>query len=322
MTDHPLRLGISRCLLGDAVRYDGGHKHDGFLTDVLGPYVEWIPVCPEVEAGLGVPREPMRLVSGTTSPRLMTVESGIDYTETVKRFSEQRVQALEALHLCGYVFKDHSPSCGMERVPMYNARGMPVRPGGVGVFARTFMAHFPLAPVEEEGRLKNPLIRDHFIERVFCYRRWKAVLYSDRLTQEELIPFHTRHKLLLLSHSRKHYDALEQLIGNAKQYRPVELARRYGTHFMNALKIAATPRTHVNVLQHVLGHFKTVLRQQEQEELLGVIEDYHHGIVPLMAPLTLITDYIHRFDVAHLKEQLYFEPFPKELKRRIEHCNN
>lgn len=203
----------------------------------------------------------------------------------------------------------------MKRVRVDNTHGIPVR-SGVGVFARTFMAHFPLVPVEEEGRLNDPVIRESFIERIFCYRRWQAVMCSDRLTRGELIKFHTRHKLLLLSHGRNHYDALGQLVGNAKQYGAAELARRYGTEFMNVLKTAPTPRKHVNVLQHVLGHFKSVLDKLEKEELLGVIEDYHHGIVPLVAPLTLIKHYIERFDVTYLKDQVYLNPFPKELKLR------
>lgn len=315
MKTTPLRLGISQCLLGDAVRYDGGHKRDSFLTDRLSPHVEWVPVCPELEAGLGVPREPIRLIRSIGSPRVMSVKSGIDHTATMERFSEQRVRELAALSLSGYVFKKDSPSCGVERVRVYHADGTPAR-SGVGVFARAFMAHFPLVPVEDEGRLNDPSIRDHFIQRIFCYRRWQELLGSDRLTRDKLIRFHTRHKLLLLAHSREYHDALGQLVAQAKRYRPAELTHRYGAQFMNALKTPATVRKHVNVLQHVVSYFKAVLDQKEKEELRGVIEDYQRRIVPLVAPLTLIKHYIHRFDVAYLKEQIYLNPFPKELKLR------
>jgi uncharacterized protein YbbK (DUF523 family) len=261
------RVGISQCLLGDAVRFDGGHKRDSFLTDVLGSHVEWVSVCPEVEAGLGIPREPIRLISSTSSPRVMTVKTSIDHTVTMERFSEQRVRELTALNLSGYVFKKDSPSCGMERVRVYNAHGRPVR-SGVGVFAQAFMAHFPLVPVEDEGRLNDPSIRDTFIERMFCYRRWQDLLSSDRLTRGELMRFHTHHKLLLLAHSRQHHDALGQLVAHANKYRPAELALRYGAQFMNALKTPATLRKHVNVLQHVMSYFKTVLDKRRRKSCL------------------------------------------------------
>ncbi|MBA2251210.1 MAG: DUF1722 domain-containing protein [Nitrospirales bacterium] len=307
-------IGISQCLLGDAVRFDGGHKRDTFLTDVLGSHVEWVSVCPEVEAGLGVPREPIRLVSGTTSPRLMTVKTGIDYTEIMERFSEQRVQALEALHLCGYVFKHNSPSCGLERVRVYNAHGMPAR-SGIGAFARTFMTHFPLVPVEEEGRLNDPIIRENFIERIFCYRRWQD-LRSDGTTRAELIEFHTRHKMLLLAHSRDRYQALGRLVAEAKAYPIGELARRYGTEFMQALKVKVTARKHVNVLHHIIGYFSSKLDKARKRELHEVIEDYHQGLVPLIVPITLIKHYVGLFEIPYLEQQVYLNPHPKELMLR------
>ena len=309
-----VRVGISQCLLGDAVRFDGGHKRDSFLTDVLGSHVEWVSVCPEVEAGLGVPREPIRLIRATTSPRLMAVKTGIDYTETMEAFSKQRVQALEALHLCGYVFKHNSPSCGMERVRMYNAHGMPVR-SGVGVFAQTFMAHFPLVPVEEEGRLSDPIIRENFIERIFCYRRWQDLRSGDT-TRAGLIEFHTRHKMLVLAHSRDRYQALGRLVADAKAYPMDELTRRYGTEFMQALKVKVTARKHVNVLQHIIGYFSSKLDKARKRELHDVIEDYHQGLVPLIVPITLINHYVGLFEIPYLQQQVYLNPHPKELMLR------
>ena len=309
-----LRVGISQCLLGDAVRFDGGHKRDSFLTDVLGSHGEWVPVCPEVEAGLGVPREPIHLVRGTASPRLMTVRTGIDHTVMMERFSKERVQALEALHLCGYVFKQNSPSCGMERVRIYNTDGMPVQ-SGVGVFARTFMAHFPLVPVEEEGRLKDPIIRENFIERIFCYRRWQD-LRSRGTTRAALIEFHTRHKMLLLAHSRDRYQALGRLVADAKTYPMRELTRRYGAEFMHALKVKVTARKHANVLQHIVGYFSSKLDLARRRELHEVIEDYHQGLVPLIVPITLIKHYVGLFEIPYLQQQVYLNPHPKELMLR------
>lgn len=314
MTTAPLRLGISRCLLGDEVRFDGGHKRDNFLTDVFGPYVEWVPVCPEVEAGLGTPREAMRLVGNAQRPRLVTIKSGKDRTKALETMTSNRIDELKEIDLSGYVFKKDSPSCGMERVRIYNEHGMPTR-NGVGVFARAFIERFPLVPVEEEGRLCDPPLRENFIERVFCYRRYQD-LFNSGVTRQAVVQFHTIHKFLLLAHSQPHYQSLGQLVGQAEQHRPKELALRYGELFTKALAVKATVRKHVNVLQHILGYFKDRLGDQEKAELLGVIGDYHHGLTPLIVPLTLIKHYVHIFDVDYIRDQVYLNPHPKELMLR------
>ena len=314
MTPAPLRLGISRCLLGDEVRFDGGHKKDHFLTEVLGRHVEWIPVCPEVEAGLGTPREAMRLMGDPQHPRLVTIKSGTDHTRTIESMTAHRVRELEELGLSGYVFKKDSPSCGMERVRVYNEHGLPVR-NGVGLFARAFIERFPLIPVEEEGRLCEPTLRENFIERVFSYRRWQDLVQSG-ITRQALVRFHTIHKYLLLAHNPLQYQLLGQLVGQAHQRRPKELAYRYGELFMKALAVKATVRKHVNVLQHILGYFKHRLRAQEKADLLGVIGDYHHGLTPLVVPLTLIKHYVQIFDVSYVRDQVYLNPHPKELMLR------
>ena len=309
-----LRLGISQCLLGENVRYDGGHKRDAFLTDVLSQFVEWVPVCPEVEAGLGTPREAMRLVSHDNGPRLLTIKTGVDHTPTMTRFSERRVLELEALDLSGYVFKKNSPSCGVERVRVYNQHGMPAMTG-VGLFARAYMERFPLIPVEEEGRLRDMPLRENFIERVFGYYRWQELLRS-RPTRGDVVNFHTAHKYLLLAHSRPHYQSLGRLVANAKRYAPLELVRRYGPPLMEALTVRATVRKHVNVLEHLLGSFKAELTTGERQELRDVIADYHRGLTPLIVPITLIKHYVNRFNVAYLKSQIYLHPHPKELMLR------
>jgi uncharacterized protein YbgA (DUF1722 family)/uncharacterized protein YbbK (DUF523 family) len=311
MTTAPLRLGISRCLLGEEVRFDGGHKRDNFLTEVLGHYVEWVPVCPEVEAGLGTPREAMRLVGDPLHPRLVTIKSGIDHTRAVEKMSANRIQELKELDLSGYVFKKDSPSCGMERVRVYNEHGMPGG-NGVGLFARAFIEQFPLIPVEEEGRLFDPAIRENFIERVFCYRRWQDLLQSG-VTRQALVQFHAIHKYVLLAHHPQQYQVLGRLVAQAHQHRPKELAHRYGELFMKALAVKATVRKHVNVLRHILGYFKERLDAHEKAELLGVIGDYHHGLTPLVAPLTLIKHYVQIFDVGYIRDQVYLNPHPKEL---------
>lgn len=314
MTAVPLRLGISRCLLGDEVRFDGGHKRDNFLTDVFGRYVEWVPVCPEVEAGLGTPREAMRLVGDPQEPRLVTIKSGTDHTRALGRMTANRIGELKGLDLSGYVFKKGSPSCGIERVRIYSEHGMPSR-NGVGLFARAFIEEFPLIPVEEEGRLCDAPLRENFIERVFCYRRYQDLLQTGA-TRQALVQFHTIHKYLLMAHSPQCYQVLGRLVGQAARYRPKELAHRYGELFMKALAVKATVRKHVNVLQHILGYFKTQLRASEKTELLGVIGDYHRGLTPLIVPLTLIKHYVQQFEVHYIQDQVYLNPHPKELMLR------
>ncbi len=314
MTVAPFRLGISRCLLGDEVRFDGGHKRDGFLTDIFGQYVEWVPVCPEVEAGLGTPREAMRLVGQPRNPRLVTIKSGVDHTKALETMSTDRVKELARLDLSGYVFKKDSPTCGVERVRVYNEDGMPSR-NGVGIFARAFIERFPLVPVEEEGRLCDPGLRENFIERVFCYRRYQDLINSGP-TKRALVAFHTIHKYLLMAHSQPHFQLLGRLVGRMGQYRPMELAHRYGELFMEALAVKATVRKHVNVLQHILGYFKARLGAQERAELLEVIGDYHRGLTPLIVPLTLIKHYVQLFEVAYIRDQVYLNPHPKELMLR------
>ena len=300
MTTAILRLGISRCLLGDEVRFDGGHKRDNFLTDVLGPYVEWIPVCPEVEAGLGTPREAMRLVGDPAHPRLLTIKSGQDHTRSLEKMTTGRLAELGSSDLSGFVFKRGSPSCGLERVRVYTEKGMPSHTGA-GIFARAFAEQFPLIPVEEEGRLCDAPLRENFIERIFCYRRYQDLL-EDGVTRQAVVRFHTIHKYLLLAHSVQHYQWLGRLVGQADRYRPRELAVKYGELFMKALAVKATVRKHVNVLQHMLGYFKAHLGAPQKAELLDVINDYHRGLTPLIVPLTLVKHYVHLFDVAYIRE--------------------
>ena len=309
-SDLPLRLGISRCLLGEPVRYDGGHKRNQFLVDVLGQHVEWVPVCPEVEAGFGTPREAMRLVDDVAEPRLLTVRSHHDYTGRMRRYAKTRVREFQALNLSGYVFKKDSPSCGTRRVRVY-ARDGRLLGTGKGLFAEAFQRAFPLTPIEEEGRLRDQGLRENFIERVFGYHRWQVL--NARLTKGRLVAFHTVHKYLLLAHSQRHYRELGRLVANGKLYSVRELARTYGHLFMEALAVKTTIRKHVNVLQHLAGHFKNALSAKARTDLHGVLSDYHNGIVPLSVPVTLIGHYIRILDVPYLKDQVYLAPHPKEL---------
>ena len=312
-SDLPLRLGISRCLLGEPVRYDGGHKLNPFLVDVLGQHVEWVPVCPEVEAGFGTPRESMRLVDDVAEPRLLTVRSHQDQTNRMRRYAKTRVREIQTLNLSGYVFKKDSPSCGTRRVRVY-ARDGRLLGTGQGLFADAFQRAFPLTPIEEEGRLRDQGLRENFIERVFGYHRWQVL--NARLTKGRLVAFHTVHKYLLLAHSQRHYRELGRLVANGKLYPVRELARTYGRLFMEALAVKTTIRKHVNVLQHLAGHFKNALSAKARTELHGVLSDYHNGFVPLSVPVALIGHYVRILDVPYLRDQVYLAPHPKELMLR------
>ena len=313
VSDLPVRLGISRCLLGEPVRYDGGHKRNLFLVDVLGHHVEWVPVCPEVEAGFDTPRESMRLVDDVAEPRLITVRSHQDHTDRMRRYTKQRLRDFHALQLSGYVFKKDSPSCGTRRVRVYT-RESRLLGTGKGLFADAFQRTFPLTPVEDEGRLRDSGLRENFIERVFGYHRWQML--NARLTRGRLVSFHTAHKYLLLAHSQRHYRELGRVVANTQQRSARELARTYGPLFMEALAVKTTIRKHVNVLQHLAGHLKSALSSAARAELHEVISDYQHGLVPLSVPVTLIRHYVRILDVPYLRGQIYLAPHPKELMLR------
>jgi len=310
----PLRIGISACLLGQQVRYDGGHKRDRFLTDTFGLFVEWVPVCPEVEAGFGTPREAMRLVDDDGRLRLVTVKTGIDLTGQLERFARRRVEQLAAEELSGYVLKKDSPSCGVERVKVYNQHAVPSR-SGQGLFAAALCARYPHLPVEEEGRLSDPRLRDNFVERVFAYRRLRE-LFASRWTVGSLVRFHTAHKLTLMAHSVVAYRELGRLVAAASTAKRSDLEGDYTRRFMTALAAIATPRRHTNVLQHMAGYLKTVLDADSKAELQGAIEDYHRGLVPLIVPITLLRHHIRHHGVAYLAGQTYLEPHPRELMLR------
>ena len=309
-----VRLGISSCLLGDPVRWNAGHKLDRFLTNTLGQFVDYVPVCPEVEAGFGVPRESMRLVGDPEKPRLITFKTKTDQTDQMLRWARKRVKELEKEDLHGFIFKSDSPSSGMIRVKVYTEKGMPVKKG-VGMFAREFMAHFPLIPAEDDGRLHDPNIRENFIERIFALRRWRQTVENGK-NMGNLVDFHTRNKLLILSHSPKHYKVMGKLVAEGKQMPPKELYAQYETTLMEALALKATPKKHLNVLQHLMGYFKKQLSKDEKQELLDVFDRYRQEFVPLVVPLTLINHFVRKYDQPYLKSQTYLDPHPVELKLR------
>ena len=313
-TSGKIRLGISACLLGQAVRYDGGHKHDRFITETLGQYVDFLPVCPEVECGLGIPREAMRLVGDIGQPRLVTIRSRQDYTEQMLTWAQRRVHELETEDLVGFIFKSDSPSSGMERVKVYNDKGMPDKKG-IGLFARAFMEHFPLLPVEDEGRLHDPKLRENFIEAIFAFKRWRDMVTSSP-ERKQLVAFHTRHKLLLLAHSPEHYREMGRVVAHSNESPLEEILSRYQQLLLQNLRLKTTPRKNANVLYHLLGYFKKDLSGDEKQELIDIIDHYRRGDLPLIVPVTLINHYVRKYEPAYLQEQYYLHPHPLELQLR------
>jgi uncharacterized protein YbgA (DUF1722 family)/uncharacterized protein YbbK (DUF523 family) len=311
-SEEPIKIGVSSCLLGRQVRFDGGHKRSDFLVDTLGRFVEFVPVCPEMEIGLGVPRETLRLVregDATRETRLVTNKTGIDHTDKMNAYAECRVNALGREALSGYVLKKDSPSCGMERVRVYGTSGMPTR-DGIGRFAAALIRRYPSLPVEEEGRLNDPHLRENFVERVFAYRRLRS-FFSSRWTLGGLVQFHTAHKLVLMAHSPKAYSETGRFVANAIRVVRDKVPEHYELAFMEALKKLATTARHTNVLHHMLGHLRPHLDGDARDELVTLIEDYRRGLVPLVVPMALFRHHVRKFDVAYLRGQVYLEPHPK-----------
>jgi uncharacterized protein YbgA (DUF1722 family)/uncharacterized protein YbbK (DUF523 family) len=309
-----IRLGVSSCLLGEAVRYDGGHTRDRFLTDALGPYVEWVPTCPEADLGLGVPRDTLRLVGSPAAPRLVQEKTGEDLTARMQAYARERVRALAARGLDGYVLKRASPSCGLFRVRVYRDG---VRPGadGRGLFATALVGALPTLPVEEEGRLADPALREHFIERVFVAARWRGFM-AGHPRPRDLVAFHAAIKLAVLAHSPAHYARLGRIAATAGRGALRATLAEYHVALMEGFAVRATRGRHANVLQHAAGHVGRALAPDERAELAEVIEEYRRGLVPLVVPITLVAHHARRQSIAYLTGQVYLRPHPKELMLR------
>lgn len=306
------RIGVSACLLGQEVRYNGGHKRDAFLTDTFGRYVEWVAVCPEVEVGMGTPRPPIRLERRGEEIRLVRPSTGEDYTDAMRSWAERRVAALIGMDLDGYVLKKDSPSCGMERVKVYAGEGAPSKDGR-GLFAETLMARLPDLPVEEEGRLNDPLLRESFIARVFVHHRWREG-EKEGWPRASLMRFHERHKFLLMARNQNGMRRLGRLLGDSGKETPVaDLAAAYRQGLTEVLRRPATRRGHTNVLKHLAGYVSDALDPADRAELAETIERYRLGLVPLIVPLTLIRHHVRRQEVEYLQGQAYLEPHPYEL---------
>ncbi len=312
MDKKPL-IGISTCLLGECVRYDGQHKLDRYLRDTLGQFVDFVPICPEVDCGMSIPREAMRLVDIDGDVRLMTQKSNIDMTPQMNSWMSKKLIELDELPLCGFIFKSKSPSSGLFRVKVYKDSN-PTNIGR-GIFAQGFTQRYPLLPVEENGRLNDSKLRENFIERIFAVQRWRDLNQKPK-TIANLTNFHTRHKYTMMAHCPASLKILGNLVANHNKEDINSLYENYFSEFITAMKNIATVQKNTNVLDHIMGYFKKGLSSDEKQELKEIIENYHNELVPLIVPITLINHFIRKYQPEYLEQQYYLSPHPKELMLR------
>jgi len=314
-SDQKIQVGISSCLLGNKVRFDGGHKQSTYCQKVLSDYFDFQPICPEMAIGMGAPRKAIRLIQDKERIRVMASDGSFEVTDKLNQFSEQTSPLLTPFS--GYIFCAKSPTCGMERVNLYKEGTNQATRDGVGVFAAKIMADHPLMPVEEEGRLNDMLLRENFITRVFAYNKWQS-LVSSGLTIAKLIQFHAQHKYLLMAHNSRLYYTLGPLLSGHKEAIDV-IAQHYIEGFMATLESLPNRKSHTNTLSHLQGYFKRVLSTEQRVDLANNIDKYRQGLLPLMAPMTLITHYLAIYPNPYLQQQVYLHPHPDQLKLRYAH---
>ncbi|MZH14663.1 MAG: DUF1722 domain-containing protein [Nitrospinae bacterium] len=313
--DYKIKIGVSSCLIGEKVRWNGDHKQNHYVQEVLANYFDYVSVCPEMEVGMGVPRETVALYGDLENFRMVGKKTQTDWTKPMQRYTKGRIKSLAHEELCGFIFKSKSPSCGLGRVPVYSEFESQKVRHGAGMFAAEFIKNFPLVPTEDEGRLNNPKFRENFIVKVFSYYRLQN-LFRRKFSLGALVNFHTRNKFLLLAHSRKHYDELGRLVAKPKALSVEDLKDRYGKIFMEALSFIATNKKNTDVLLHMMGFLKKLLSKGEKEDILSTIEDYRKEFLPLIVPVTLIRHQVKKHGIEYLLGQEYLNPHPKELMLR------
>ena len=308
------KIAVSACLMGAEVRYNGGHKESRLCSHVLTEHFDFVPVCPEVAIGLGTPREPIRLVGDPQQPQAVgTVHRELEVTQPLADYGTRMAGELD--DICGYIFMQKSPSCGLERVKVYQDKGRPAEHRGRGIYAQAFCALRPDLPVEEDGRLNDPVLRENFMVRVLAYSAWQDTL-KQGLTRRSLMQFHSRYKYLLMAHSPQHYKSLGHLLGSMGKGDPTLIGPRYFSELMTALKKCATRGTHTNVLQHLTGYFKQTISAEDKQEMQQVIGQYRHGIIPLVVPMTLLKHHLRQHPDPYLAQQVYLQPHPENLSLR------
>ncbi|MDF1839754.1 MAG: DUF523 and DUF1722 domain-containing protein [Planctomycetota bacterium] len=310
----PVRLGASSCLLGEMVRYDGGHCRDEFVTEMLGPLVQWVSICPEMGIGMGTPRPTIRLSEDSGQVRLVESRSGVDHTEAMESYTRKKLEQVGPAQLDGYVVKKNSPTCGLQRIAVYKGE-MKSHKRGVGLFTNILCSDYPDLPVEEDGRLNDARLRESFVEQIFCRNRWRRLVDSG-LTRGKLVEFHTAHKLQLRAHDERAYRKLGLLVGSAGTFPDQELFDSYGREFLKCIAIPASTGRHINVMHHAMGYFKEVLPSAVKHHLLDTIEEYRSGHLPLIVPLSLLAFNAHQHQIDYLLGQVYFDPYPREWMLR------
>jgi uncharacterized protein YbgA (DUF1722 family)/uncharacterized protein YbbK (DUF523 family) len=303
------RLLVSACLLGEAVRFDGGHRRSAFVASTLGAHVDIVPVCPEVESGLGTPRPSLRLVSDRSNRLRMVSSTGADQTEAIQHASARLLDSSGLDGLDGAILKKGSPSCGPARVKIYGENGMPLH-AGRGLFAEALTGRVPHLAVEDEGRLQDDALRDSFLARIFTHARLRA-LFDGAFSIGRLVEFHTQHKFLLLAHSPRDYRELGRLVARASHMNRATLQRDYVAGVMRALSQPATPGRHANVLQHMAGFVRPHTDADSRNELHAAIAEYANGLQPIDAPRALLEHHVRKNGVAYLQQQAYLRPYPK-----------
>lgn len=309
ISDQKIPVGISSCLLGEKVRYDGSHKHHSYIVSTLGEYFEYRSFCPEMSIGLGVPRKPIRLVYRDDEVRCVGVDDP-DFDVTDKLHESAQGQKLWHEKIYAYIVKKDSPSCGMERVKVYT-NDVPRR-SGAGIYTKTFMQNFPYLPVEEEGSIGDAVLRENFIKRVFVYKRWRDML-DDEPDIKQLTRFHAQHKLILYSHNQDKARKLGNRLSAIRAEEVLGFSEEYISRLMEILKIPATRKNHVNVLQHIQGYLKKHLDPDDKAELTQLIEEYRLGLVPLIVPVTLLRHHFRKYPHPYILDSYYMNPHPREL---------
>lgn len=312
MNENRITIGISSCLLGNAVRYDGQAKFHWYVNHVLNEYFEYLPICPEMEAGMGVPRNAVHLSGELKAPKMIDPKTSKDWTSTMQSTSKKILSSLDQIG--GFIFKSKSPSCGLFRVKVHQSNGIPLK-NGRGLFASALFDKYPLLPCEEEGRLNDAKLRENFIERIYAYDRLKNLL-EQKFRRADWVNFHQNHKFQLLSHSRKHYKQLGQLVASISEYTPTKFKNNYADIFMKCLEIKTTIKKNTDVLFHIFGFMKKILSSEEKEQILEVINLFHQQVHPLIVPLTLLKYMIKIHNVDYIKDQSYLQPHPQELSLR------
>ncbi|WP_422447657.1 MULTISPECIES: YbgA family protein [unclassified Endozoicomonas] len=327
-----ITLGISSCLLGHKVRYNGGHKRSSFCVNTLDKFFHFEPVCPEMAIGLGTPREPIRLVgqlaeasqttgqSSSSAPdkqlqiRVVGTEnSSLDVTDALTQYGHDMSDQLS--HICGYILMQKSPSCGMARVKVYHENGHPLGESSPGAYARAFMESNPLLPIEEEGRLHDPILCENFFTRVYAYDRWQKTVMAEP-SYAALVDFHSTHKYMIMAHYPQGYELLGQIVAKGSKANLHELLEEYLRSFMSALKRRANRKSHTNAMMHILGYVKKSVDGKERKQLLTLIEEYRQEMIPLIAPMTMLRHFIDNHGSVYIQRQTYLTPHPDQLGLR------